>query len=118
MQPKLYRFKVYLHHATTPQIKGTADLRGGWGHAHIATDWHYSFRFPSLGNSGAQSLNFGSESRQKLGGGFRHSNLLGAHMNTPIGDKLFQDIPRRVATFRENRPRDVEKSVDEEKLKN
>jgi len=33
-------------------------------------------------------------------------------MNTPIGDKLFQDIPRRVAKFRENRPRDVEKSVD------
>jgi len=24
-------------------------------------------------------------------------------MNTPIGDKLFQDIPRRVAKFRENR---------------
>ena len=33
-------------------------------------------------------------------------------MNTPIGDKLFQNIPRRVAKFRENRPRDVEKSVD------
>ena len=35
-----------------------------------------------------------------------------ARMNTRIGDKLFQDIPRRVAKFRENRPRDVEKSVD------
>jgi len=33
-------------------------------------------------------------------------------MNTPIGDGLFQDIPHRVAKFRENRPRDVEKSVD------
>jgi len=33
-------------------------------------------------------------------------------MNTPIGDKLFQDIPRCVANFRENRPRDVENLVD------
>jgi len=33
-------------------------------------------------------------------------------MNTPIGDKLFQDIPHRVANFRENRPKDVENSVD------
>jgi len=33
-------------------------------------------------------------------------------MNTNTGDKLFQDISRRVAKFRENRPRDVEKSVD------
>ena len=34
-------------------------------------------------------------------------------MNTLIGDKLFQDIPRRpsVTKFRENRPRDVEKSL-------
>ena len=36
-------------------------------------------------------------------------------MNTPIGDELFQDIPRRVAKFRENRPRDDEKSVDGKK---
>jgi len=36
-------------------------------------------------------------------------------MNTPIGDKLFQDTLRRVAKFRENRPRDVEKSVDGKK---
>jgi len=42
-------------------------------------------------------------------------NLLGAHMNTPIGDKLFQDITRHVAKFRENRPSDVEKSVDRKK---
>ena len=33
-------------------------------------------------------------------------------MNTPRGDSLFQIIPRRVAKFRENRPMDVEKSVD------
>jgi len=32
-------------------------------------------------------------------------------MNTHIGDKIFQDTSRRVAKFRENRPRDVEKSV-------
>ena len=35
----------------------------------------------------------------------------GALMNTHIGDKIFQDTLRRVAKFRENRPRDVEKSV-------
>ena len=45
-------------------------------------------------------------------GFFRPSNLLWARMNTPVGDKLFKDIPLRVAKFRENRPRDVEKSVD------
>jgi len=39
-------------------------------------------------------------------------------MNTPIGNKLSQDIPRGVAKFRENRPRDVERSVDEKKRKN
>jgi len=33
-------------------------------------------------------------------------------MNTPIEDRLFQD------KFRENRPRDVEKSVDEKTEKN
>jgi len=33
-------------------------------------------------------------------------------MNTPIGDRLFQDILRRVAKFHENRPRDIVKSVD------
>jgi len=32
-------------------------------------------------------------------------------MNTHIGDKIFQDTQRRVAKFREYRPRDVEKSV-------
>ena len=36
-------------------------------------------------------------------------------MNTPIGDKLFQHIPRSVAKFRENRPRDVENLVDGKK---
>jgi len=37
-------------------------------------------------------------------------------MNTPIGDKLFQNIPSRMAKFRDNRPRDIEKSVDGKKL--
>jgi len=32
-------------------------------------------------------------------------------MNTHMRDKIFQDTPRLVAKFRENRPRDVEKSV-------
>ena len=36
-------------------------------------------------------------------------------MNTPIGDKLFQHIPRRVAYFRENRSRDVENVMDGKK---
>jgi len=38
-------------------------------------------------------------------------------MKTHIGDKLFEDIPRRVAKFRENRSRDVETPVDEKKYK-
>ena len=33
-------------------------------------------------------------------------------MNTPIGYKLFQDIPRRVAKFREKLAQNIEKSVD------
>ena len=45
-------------------------------------------------------------------GVFRPLNLLGSRTNTPIGDKLFQHIPRHVAKFRENRPREVENSVD------
>ena len=36
-------------------------------------------------------------------------------MKTPIGDELFQDIPRRVVKFRDNRPRDVENLVDGKK---
>jgi len=42
---------------------------------------------------------------------FRPSNFLGTRMNTHMGDKIFQNTPRRVVKFRENRPRDVEKSV-------
>jgi len=38
-------------------------------------------------------------------------------MNTHIGDKIFQNTPRRVAKFRKNRPRDVEKSVLGKKIK-
>ena len=37
-------------------------------------------------------------------------------MNTHIGDKLFQDIPRRVANFCKNRLRDVENLVDGKKI--
>jgi len=44
-------------------------------------------------------------------GVFSPLNFYGAPMNTRIGDKTFQDTPRRVAKFRENRPRDVEKFV-------
>ena len=32
-------------------------------------------------------------------------------MKTPIGDELFEDIPRGVANFDQNRPRDVENLV-------
>jgi len=39
----------------------------------------------------------------------RHLGFL--RMNTHIGAKIFQNTPRRVAKFRENRQRDVEKSV-------
>ena len=57
---------------------------------------------------------FGPQISENLG--FRPSNCLGASMNIPIGDRLFQDIPRRVAKFRENRARDVEKSMDGKKV--
>jgi len=43
--------------------------------------------------------------------------FLGGMHKYPIGGKLFQAIPRRVAKFRENRPSDVEKSVDGKKEK-
>jgi len=39
-------------------------------------------------------------------------------MNIPIGDRLFQNIPRSVAKFRENRPRDVAKIGGRKKTKN
>jgi len=39
-------------------------------------------------------------------------------MNAHIGDKIFQDTPRRVAKFRENQPSDIQKSVDGKKEKN
>jgi len=32
-------------------------------------------------------------------------------MNTHVGDKIFADTQRRVAKFRENRPKEVEKFV-------
>ena len=73
--------------------------------------------FPALGNGGAESVDFGSANRRKLGF-FVTQICQGAHMNTPIGDKLFQDIPRCVAKFCKNRPRDVEKSDGEFFFKN
>jgi len=39
-------------------------------------------------------------------------------MNTRVGDRLFQDIPRCVAKFRENRSNGVEKLADGKKGKN
>jgi len=38
-------------------------------------------------------------------------------MSTHVGEKIFQNTPRRVAKFRENRPRDVEKSMVGKKIK-
>jgi len=102
-----------------PHTKGTADFWGGWwhphhvwyGHPHIATDWSQShcFRFldiPPLGNGGAQSVDFGSENRQRWG--LCVTQIFRGHIWIPIGDRVFQDTPRRVAKFRESRPRDVE----------
>jgi len=51
--------------------------------------------------AGAQSVDFGSAHRRKF-----------VFFRPLIGDKLFQDIRRRVANFLENRPRNVERSVD------
>jgi len=55
--------------------------------------------FPAVGNGEAQSVDFGLEGRQKLG--VFAPQILGGTYEHP---------PRRVAKFRENRPRDVEKS--------
>ena len=67
--------------------------------------------FLALGNGGAQSVDFWSENGHRFGA-FAPQICQKALMNTSIGDGLFQDIPRRVKKFRENRPRDVQKSVD------
>ena len=55
---------------------------------------------------------FGPKIAEK--GVFAPQICYGPHTNIPIGDKhkLFQDIPRRVAKFGENRPRDVENLVN------
>ena len=66
--------------------------------------------------AGAESRDFGSQNRQKGGGGFAPKICYGGErMNTPIGDKLFQDIPRGVANFDQNEPRDVENLLDGKK---
>jgi len=49
-------------------------------------------------------VDFGSANRRKLGF-FAPQIFRGTYMNTSIGDRLLQDIPRRVAKFRENGPR-------------
>jgi len=51
-------------------------------------------------------------------GFFIHQIFSRAHMNTPIRDRLFQNninIQRCVTKFREDQPRDIEKSVDGKK---
>ena len=48
----------------------------------------------------------------KKWGFFRPSNLLGGTYEHPYSNKLVQPILRRVAKFRENRPRDVENLVN------
>ena len=73
--------------------------------------------FPAVANGGAQSRDFGTENRQKASGVFAPQICWGSRTKTPIGDKLFQHIPPRVATFRENRPRDVENLVEGKKNK-
>jgi len=42
--------------------------------------------------------------RKSAKNGFFCPSIFRALMNTRIGDKIFQNIPRRVAKFRENRP--------------
>jgi len=49
--------------------------------------------------------------------GFSPLKFVRGRTNIHIRDKLFQDTSRRVPKFRENRPRDIENSVDGKKLK-
>jgi len=72
--------------------------------------------FPAVGNGGALKMSIFGPKIRKIGV-FAPQICQGALMNTPIGDSLFQIISRRVAKFRENRPRDIEKSVDGKKFK-
>ena len=98
----------------SPHTNGTTDLRDGWWDPHRV--WYVIdpivLHFPifrALVNSGAQSVDF-----PQIGENWGFSLLTifsGAHMNPRIGigRNVFQDIARRVAKLRENRPRDVEK---------
>ena len=68
--------------------------------------------FPTVGNGRAQSVDYGLKVAKNWG--FSPLKFLGG---TYTGDKIFQNTPRRVAKFRENRPKDVEKSVVGKKIK-
>ena len=107
--------------------RGTTDLiRGWWDPNHV---WYERCRLtlidsvvlyfaivPSLLNDGAQSVDFGSANRQKLE--FFALHIFRGTYEHPIGYNQFQNIPRRAAKFRENRPRDVESLWTEKKDKN
>ena len=71
-----------------------------FGMAYLATDWPYCFRCPDF-----------SHTRKLRGSMCRFWVRKSAKKNFApqfLGDKLFQDIPRRVAKFRENHTRDAE----------
>jgi len=72
--------------------------------------------FPALGNGGAQSVDSGSANWQKFGF-FAPQIFQGAHTNTHIGDKIFQNTTRRVAKFRGNRPMMLKNLWWEKKIK-
>jgi len=79
-------------------------------HSHIIDTCFRFPDFPRIREWRGSKCRFWVRKSAKIGV-FRPSNFLGDTMTTYIGDKIFQNTPRRVAKFRENRPRDVEKSV-------
>jgi len=68
--------------------------------------------FRALGNGGAQSVDFGSGKVRKMWFNFAPQIFRGGgtHEHPYIGDRIFQ-VHRVVWQFRENRPREVEKSM-------
>ena len=91
----------------------SAGRPSGWAFAHISSVLDFPI-LAAFGNDGAQRVDFGSENRHNWG--FSTLHFVRGTYEHPIGDTLFQDIPRRVAKFRENRPREV-KSVDRRRKK-
>jgi len=100
----------------TPAQGNNTDLRGGWWDPH-----HVWYRHPSLAQIGIvldfpiSLVLYGMMSLkvsmldQQIGENcmfFRPQILYGAPMNNPVGHKLFQNMTRRAAKFRENWPRD------------